>query len=147
MGKAKETVSPFSSPAIPPLFWGVRQVQEFLVLVAVDINPPISLPLPTFNCPQEIRALISQMRQKRCEWLYFPKYQLCLAGTWGSLSCSAPLWIRPQALSSKMTAGSRGDGGAVAGRAALWFTARSPALLCVHWFFWTSPSPPGSLCC
>lgn len=117
MSKAKETISPFSSPAIPPLFLGVGQVQEFLVLVAVNFNPPISLPLPALNCPQEICTLISQMRQKRCEWLYFPKYQLHLVGAWGSLSCSAPFWMRPQALPSKMTAGSRGDGGAMAVRA------------------------------
>lgn len=43
------------------------------MLVAVGFNSPISLPAPALRRPQEICTLISQMRQKRCEWVYFPK--------------------------------------------------------------------------
>lgn len=41
--------------------------------VAVGFNSSISLPAPALRRPQEICTLISQMKQKRCEWVYFPK--------------------------------------------------------------------------
>lgn len=73
MSEAQGTISPFSHPAAPALFLRGEQVQEFLVQVAVGFNSPISLPAPALRRPQEICTLISQMKQKRCEWVYFPK--------------------------------------------------------------------------
>lgn len=108
-GRAQETISP--KPAIPPLFPGVEQVQEFLVLIwLVDagFNPPISLPAPALNRPQEIcrYAVISQMRQKDVNGLIFQSAWLRTVGARGRLLCSALLWMRPQGLQSKITAGS-----------------------------------------
>lgn len=83
-GRAQETISP--KPAIPPLFPGVEQVQEFLVLIwLVDagFNPPISLPAPALNRPQEIcRYALSFLRWGRKMWMaWFSKVPGC--GQWG----------------------------------------------------------------
>lgn len=107
MGEAQGTISPFFHPAAPALFLRGEQVQEFLVLVAVGFNSPMSLPAPALRRPQEICTLISQEAEKIVNGFIFQSTQLHPAGTWGSLQCSAPFWTRPQALLSKIPVGSK----------------------------------------
>lgn len=135
MDKAQETISPFSSPAIPPLFPAVEQVQEFLVLIAVSFNPPNLFASASFKPPtgdMQIGTLISQMRQKRCEWLDFPMFLATSGGGSGRLAVlSTPL---DEATSATVQNDSRELVMAVGlspGEPALWFTAHSPTLLCV----------------
>lgn len=71
-----------------------------------------SLPAPALRCPQEICSLISQMRQKRCEWVYFPK---CPAASGRELGQPAALSTLLDEATGATVQNSSGEQGRAAG--------------------------------
>lgn len=148
MGETQGTMSPFSHPAAPAFFLRGEQVQEFLELVAVAVNSPISLPAPALRRPQERCTLISQMRQKRWWMGLFSKGPICIRQGPGAACCAQhPSGWGHRCYCPKFQWGAGKGSRAVAGRAALSFTAHSPTFLCVHRYFWANPDPFEPLRC
>lgn len=82
------------------------------MLVSVGFNSPISLPAPALRRPQEICTLISQMKQKRCEWVYFPK---CPAASGRDLGQPAVLTTLLDEATGATVQNSSGEQGRAAG--------------------------------